>query len=237
MILHIYHCNTAIISDHRTASGRNRPLGTGRHPVRRGAADVRLVPPTNAFDDSTLGTLLGLFQEVPLDDTERAIAINWGYLERKLELSRAEVEALVAEAAERGLLRGMDIDYDHVRWMKQSADKGLLVIMACVEKRDLTRRPREYLGGVVEAVEEIVAGVVNEAQHQFLRRIVIVPNGHLDPRGDNRMPWTSVLAVLEAIPPVLSRRGFDVSLNSYGHAKMIELAINAHPLGYVLRTV
>lgn len=237
MILHIYHCNTATISDHRTASGRNRPPGTGRHPLQRGAADVKLLPPIGAFDDPVMGEMLGLFQSVPLDGEERAISINWTYLERQLGRSRVELDRLLRRAAARGLLQSMGIQYDHVKWMRQSADKGVLLIMACVEKRDLTRPPREYLEGVANAVDEIATGVVNRERHQFLRNVVVVPNGHLDPRGDNKMPWTSVLAVLEGIPPVLEARGFHVHLNSYGHAKVIELAINAHPLGYVLRTV
>lgn len=237
MILHIYHCNRAEIIDHRTASGQNRPPGTGRYPLERGAVDVRLIPPVTAFDDPVMGEILGLFQNVPLDGEEHAISINWSYLERQLGMSRLEVERLLRRASARGLLQRMEIDYDHVKWMRQSADKGVLLIMACVERRDLVRPPREYLDGVVNVVDEIASGVVNRERGQFLREVVVVPNGHLDPRSDNKMPWTSVLAILEAIPPVLEAGGFHAHLNSFGHAKILELAINAHPLGYVLRTV
>jgi hypothetical protein len=196
-----------------------------------------LIPPVTAFDDPVMGEILGLFQNVPLDGEEHAISINWSYLERQLGMSRLEVERLLRRASARGLLQRMEIDYDHVKWMRQSADKGVLLIMACVERRDLVRPPREYLDGVVNVVDEIASGVVNRERGQFLREVVVVPNGHLDPRSDNKMPWTSVLAILEAIPPVLEAGGFHAHLNSFGHAKILELAINAHPLGYVLRTV
>jgi hypothetical protein len=243
LILHVYHCALAILRDYRTSGGRNRPTGTGKWPPRPNQADIRFLPPTNGFDDRGLGQLLELFQRIDLDDPEldSPIWINWAYLERKLGLARPEVDALIAKARALGLMERLTIDYDHERWMKHSRDKGCLVVMTGVEESDLARPIDEITAAYCATVDELVQeppprGLVGPGQ--YLRNVYVVPNGHLNPRsGPGLEEWKEALALLQALPAGLGERGYDVTLNSYGYEKLIQLAINAHKRGYCLRVI
>jgi DNA-binding Lrp family transcriptional regulator len=236
MILHVYHCNLAVIRDYKSAPGKNRPTGTGRFPPRPGGADVEYLPPTRTLASESLGQLLRLFQDVKLGNlVESPFRMNWQYLEESLGLSRQEIRDKLREVEQLGLLRSLTINYDHDRWMKHSREKGCLVAMTCVEESDLRRDGKECVTAYCDAIDTIKGAIVGKKQS--LRHIFVVPNGHLAARSGSGLPWADVLEVLQRLPPELNQRGYKAKLNSYGYTKVISLAINAHKLGYVLRVV
>jgi sugar phosphate isomerase/epimerase len=155
-------------------------------------------------------------------------------LEERLGVARSEIRGLLQQADRRSLLRRLTIAYDYEQWLKQSSEKGCLVIMTCVEHTDLTRDPAEVADAYGETVDAIKRSVLNGQQR--LDRVIVVPNGHLAPR-TAPVPWEQALALLREIPPALEKRGYEPTLNSYGFSKIIRLAIHAHKLGYVLRVV
>lgn len=236
MILHVYHCSLAVITDYTSAPGRNRPEGTGRFPERPGEADVAYLPPVDGFDDPSLGRLLRVFRQIDLADLDNApVRLNWDVLEGTLGLNRAQVRELLTKADEQGLLQRLTIDYDHRQWLRHSREKGCLVVMTCVEETDLKRHISEYVREYCDTIDEIRNGILNE--DQTLRHVFVVPNGHLAPRAGAGLPWQDALRVLDELPAGLRQRGYEAQLNSYGYTKIIRLAINAHKLGYVLRVV
>ena len=231
-----------MLRDYKTSGGKNRPSGTGKWPEKAGEADIQFLPPTEAFKDPDLGKLLSIFQEINLDESEweTPVLVNWKYLERSLRLPRQKVEALMHEARKLGLMRQLTIDYDHERWLRHSRVKGCLVIMTCVEQTDLERDIDEIATKYCDTVdrltkEKVPRGLLSDGQE--LRRVFVVPNGHLDARSGPGLDWKEALSVLQELPPALTKRGYDVTLNSYGYEKLIRLAINAHKLGYTLRVV
>lgn len=235
MILHIYHCNLAIIRDYRESQGQNRPEGTGKIPSRPGKADVRFLPRTDTFRDPVLGKLLRMFQSIDLTDGPDApVRINWKYLEAAFGCSRADISRILETAEGLGLLRTLTIEYDHEQWMKHSREKGCLVVMAGVEKSDLARKLDELHSRFCDTIDAVKRDVTNGGQ--TLRHVFVVPNGHLAPRA-KPVDWQEAHALLETLPPALARRKYKASLNSYGYPKLIQLAINAHKLGYVLRVI
>ncbi len=234
MILHIYHCNLAIISDYKVSQGRNRPSGTGRFPEAAGEADVQFTPLTNTFGDRDLGELLRMFQSIDLADLSASpVRMNWKYIEDRLGCERSEIYGLLQKADRLGLLRSLTIEYDHEKWMQSSSEKGCLVVMACVERRDLARELSECASAVCEAVNAVKRDV---APKQVMRQVFVIPNGHLAPRA-KPLPWKRALEILQAVPPALKAQGYEATLGSYGYPKLIQLAINAHKLGYVGRVV
>ena len=236
MIVHLYHCSLAVISDYLGAPGRNRPAGTGRSPAWPRRSDIRYLPPTTDFGDTSLEHALRLFQAIDLADLENSpVRLNWKYLERELGLSRTEIRGVLRRADARGLLSRLTIDYDYERWLRHSRDKGCVVAMTCVEEADLVRDGTERARAFCRAVTEMVDSIINSKQ--VLRHVFVVPNGHLAPRSGAGLPWEEALAVLETLPPALEREGFDAKLNSYGYTKIMSLAIHAHKLGYLLRVV
>lgn len=242
MILHIYHCTQAELRDYRSSGGRNRPAGTGKWPEKAGEADIRFTPPTEGFEDSNLGKLLALFQEVEIDESEweSPVLINWKFLEKKLELQRDQVASLMHKAKRLGLMRRLTIDYDHERWLRHSRVKGCLVIMSGVEETDLRRDVSEVASAFADCVDELVQekpprGLLSDGQE--LKQVFVVPNGHLNARSGPGLDWKKALAVLKYLPPELEGRGYEVALNSYGYEKLIRLSINAHKRGYILRVI
>lgn len=236
MILHLYHCNLARFRDYKAAPGRNRPDGTGRFPERPGLANIDYLPPTTHFADPALGKLLELFQSIDLDNrADSPIRINWKFLEKALGLPREKIRELLSEASTRGLMHTLTIDYDHECWLRQSSEKGCFVIMSCVERQDLERDRKECVEAYCDAVDEVREAVLNDGH--TLRNVFVIPNGHLAPRAGNGLPWREALSVLMDIPPALEKRGYEAALNSYGYTKLIDLGINAHKIGYVLRVV
>jgi hypothetical protein len=175
-----------------------------------------------------------MFQSIDLADlSDSPIRMNWKYIEEKLGCERAEVYRLLQEADRLGLLRELTIRYDHEKWLQNSQVKGCLVVMACVERRDFARTPEEGAQAVCDVVEEVRKGI---APSHPLRKIFVIPNGHLAPRA-RPLPWRRALEMLEAVPREFESRGYEASLGSYGYPKLIQLAINAHKLGYVGRVV
>src|ERR1700722_10032021 len=220
VILHIYRCNLAIISDYKVSQGRNRPNGTGRFPAVAGEADVQFMPVTDGFGDHDLGELLRMFQSVDLADLSASpVRMNWKYIEARLGCERSEIYRLLQEADKMGLLRSLTIEYDHEKWMQNSSEKGCLVVMACVERRDLARELDECAEAVCEAVEAVKRDV---APRHVMRQVFVIPNGHLAPSA-KPLPWKRALEVLQAVPPALAARGFDASLGAYGYPKLIQL--------------
>jgi DNA-binding Lrp family transcriptional regulator len=236
MILHVYHCNMAVIHDYKSAPGKNRPPGTGRYPQRPGGANVDYLPPTQSFGSDSLGKLLQCFQDIKIGElAESPFRMNWQYLEESLGLSRQEIRDKLREAERMGLLRSLTINYDHEKWMQYSREKGCLVAMTCVEESDLRRDANECVEAYCDAIDAIKGAVIGKKQS--LKYIYVVPNGHLAARSGTGLPWEEVLEVLQRLPPALNKRGYKAKLNSYGYTKVINLAINAHKLGYVLRVV
>jgi hypothetical protein len=242
LILHVYHCTLAVLRDYKTSGGRNRPAGTGKWPEKPGMADVRYFPPTEGFRNPDLGALLSLFQEIDLDEpeSESPIWVNWDYLERSLGLQREKISTLMHEARELGLMQRLTIDYDHERWLRHSRTKGCLVVMTCVEESDLKRNAGEMATAYCDVIDKLVKekaprGLLGEGQE--LRNVFVVPNGHLDARSGPGLDWCQTLSILQELPRALTDRGYEAALNSYGYEKLIQLAINAHKLGYTLRVV
>ncbi len=235
MILHIYHCNLAVIRDYHGSQGRNRPDGTGRFPERPGEADVEFLPPTNAFGDPQIGELLEMFRRIDLADLGNSpLKWDWKYIENTLGCTRQDVHKLLEEADSKGLLRGLTIDYDHEQWMRHSREKGCLVVMTGIEQNDLSRDPDERVRAYCDAIDEVKRDVTGSGH--VLRHVFVVPNGHLAPRA-KPVDWEKALAVLKTFPPALKRRRYKAQLNSYGYPKLIELAMSAHKRGYLLRAV
>lgn len=236
MIFHLYHCNLATFRDYKAAPGRNRPDGTGRFPDKPNLADLDYQPPTDQFGDTVLGQLLDMFQSIDLSNQAHSpVKFNWSYLEDRLGLRRKEVRDLLRKASRLGLLRQLTIDYDHESWLGHSKEKGCFVVMTCVEESDLDRSVSECANAYCDAIDDIRGAVLNDDQD--LKYVFVVPNGHLAPRAGDGLPWEKALAVLRALPDELNKRGYHASLNSYGYTKLINLSINAHKIGYVLRVV
>jgi len=242
VIVHIYHCTLAELRDYKSSGGRNRPDGTGKWPRRAGEADVDFRPPVDGFRDPELGRFLALFQEIFLDEPEwlSPVLINWDYLEETLGHSRERLAELMHEAQELGLMRRLTIDYDHERWLRHSRTKGCLVVMSCVEESDLRRSRDDVAAGFCDAIDELVKeppprGILSEGQE--LKKVFVVPNGHLNARSGAGLDWERALPVLQALPNCLEERGYEAALSSYGYEKLIKLAINAHKRGYTLRVV
>ena len=234
MILHIYHCNMVIARDKRKATGRNRPSEIARVPRSPGERDIVYEPPRSGFDDD-LGELLDQFRHVDLAQEDGPLAVNWAFLQRQLGADRESVKARVARARALGLLPGMAIDYDHEAWMAASRNKGCLLVMMCVEDRDLRRERRELLDAFGGVVMRICDGIVGGGE--WLERVYIMPNVHLGPRAELATDAGRTVALMEAAAGELRARDLSCELNSFGYSKMLQLAINAHPMGYVLRVI
>jgi hypothetical protein len=235
VILHIYHCNLAIIRDYRKSQGRNRPDGTGRYPITPGEADVEYLPSTKNFGDPQMAKLLDMFQKIDLADLAHSpLKWDWRFIENALGCTRQDVHRLLANADRMGLLKGLTIDYDHEQWMKHSKEKGCLVVMTGIEKADLSRGADERADAFCDAIDEVKHDITGPGH--VLREIFVVPNGHLAPRAEP-VEWTEALEVLKTFPPALKRRRYRARLNSYGYPKLIELAMSAHKRGYLLRAV
>jgi hypothetical protein len=235
MILHIYHCNLAVIRDYRGSQGRNRPDGTGRFPATPGAADIEFAPITEMFGDPQISRLLQMFQHIDLTDlTNSPIKWNWKYIEGTLGCTRQDVHRLLEEVDAKGLLSALTIDYDHEQWMKHSREKGCLVVMTGIEQADLSRDPDERARAFCEAIDAVKRDVTGP--EHILRHVFVVPNGHLAPRAEP-VNWEEALEVLKTLPPALNRRRYKAKLNSYGYPKLIELAMSAHKRGYLLRAI
>ena len=239
LIVQIYHCNLAIVRDYKSAPGKNRPKGTGRFPDRPNQADIRYLPPTGGFSDRALGQLLELFEFVGIPPGgDSPVRINWPYLRDALGLTQEEARALVMKARSLGLLPGLTIAYDHERWLKQSRDKGCLAVMTYVQRSDLSREEGERASAFCDSIDELRLQIISKVRRKghALRHVFVVPNGHLAPRS-TPVPSARAIEVLQTLPPALIKRGYHARLNSYGYTKLIQLAINAHKLGYVARVV
>jgi hypothetical protein len=176
-----------------------------------------------------------MFRTIDLADlTHSPIKMNWKHIEATLGCSRKDVFQLFEEADAKGLLRALTIQYDHEQWLKHSREKGCLVVMTGIERGDLARDPKERADAFCGAIDLVKRDVVGSGQ--VLKHVFVVPNGHLAPRA-KPVPWEDALTVLKTLPPALSKRRYKAALNSFGYPKLIELAINAHKVGYVLRVV
>lgn len=254
MKLHIYHCNLAILTDRKpspTGGGKavsNKPAGIIRYPSEPGRADVHFLPVTDSFrmpwprdterpiwlDDNMLSKLLEQFKSVDIFDPEGSpVLVNWRKLEERLGLDREQLNMLLAKADQMGLLRRLTIEYDHAKWMRWSRNKGCLVIMTCVEKSDYQdgNIVERFCDEVTTIRDKIVSG------SQELTEVIIVPNVHLTTREDIGDDWEKTITLLQNAKRKLEERDFHVQLNSFGYAKNILLAINAHKLGYVFRSI
>jgi hypothetical protein len=207
-----------------------------RFPEEPGQADIEYRPPTDGFEEPWLASVLRLFAAADLISEESPVTVRWDFVERQLGRTRGEIEDTLELAKRRGLLPGMTIDYDHERWMHQSANKGCLVALTCIEKADLTRDRSEVVGCFVATIEEIRGAITNGGSKR-LERTVIMPNAHLNPRGEPVTDRDGCVLLLEELRDGLAESGIQVELNSYGYSKMMAFAINAHPLGYVLRVI
>jgi hypothetical protein len=237
MVLHLYHCNRAVIKDKPGSVGRNRPRNLVRYPPHRGLADFVYEPPTDGFATPGLGSLLALLQDVDLTAENSALQVNWGVVTQHLGLDKEAAVRLLKQASAQRLIDHVTIAVDHNQWMRESNNKGCLVVMACAEQQDTRRSDAEISQGVVAVVQDCLSRITNTAQ--WLDWICLVPNVHLAPRepapddGGAR-----ALEMLLAARELLDRRiDSRVHLASFGYSKIIELAINAHPIGYQIRVI
>jgi hypothetical protein len=235
VVLHIYHCNRVIARDKRRAVGRNRPDTIVRYPERPGGADIEFEPPADGFGSSELGALLEAFRDVPIDDDQSFVTIDYERLASRLSIPRGRVEQLVRRAGARRLLTSLTNRYDNDRWMSASTDKGCLLVMACVEQLDLSRTHDDVVGAFRTAVCEIRNGIIGASQE--LRTVFVMPNVHLGPRLELATDSSAIVSLISAASNSLKDEGFEVQMNSFGYSKNLEFSINAHPLGYVLRVV
>jgi hypothetical protein len=237
VILHLYHCNRAIIKDKPGSVGRNRPHNIQRYPSRPGQADFAYEPPTDGFATSKLGSLLSLLQNVDLAAEDSVLQVKWDVVAQRLGVEADTAKRLLGQARERRLIDHVTIAVDHNQWMKHSDNKGCLVVMACAEQQDTGRSDGEVAEGVASVVHDCLTRITNEAQ--WLDWICLVPNVHLAPR--EPVPEDGGARALEMLMAIRRRLEHDFSggvhLASFGYSKIIDLAINAHPIGYQIRVV
>lgn len=237
MILHLYHCNQAIIKDKVGSVGRNRPHNIKRFPSRPGRADFVYEPPTDGFAKPELGSLLSLLQDVDLASDESALEVKWDIVARRLGISEDAAKELLEQAQAQRLVEHVTIAMDHNQWMKHSDNKGCLVVMACAEQHDIHRSDVDIAEGVASVVDACISRITNSAQ--WLDCICLVPNVHLAPR--EPVPEDGGARALEMLVAIREKLELDfeikVHLASFGYSKIIELAINAHPIGYQIRVV
>lgn len=235
MILHIYHCNEVVSQDKQQSVGKNRPGSIKRWPGRPGGADIAHLPPVDGFEGDLLGRLLSRFMKCDLVAEDSPIAINWDALEAHLSLPRESVEELLDEARQKGLLRTLTIAVEHERWMLTSTNKGSLLVMSCVEESDLARDQADLADAFCAEVVAIKNGIIGKGD--TLSNAVVMPNVHLSPRATPPDDSNAAVELLKTMTAALSEQGFAVEMASFGYSKMLRLAINAHPLGYVLRVI
>lgn len=237
MILHLYHCNRAIIKDKPGSVGRNRPHNIQRFPTRPGQADFVYEPPTDGFKDPQLGSLLSLLQDVDVTAEDSVLEVKWDTVARRLGVDRGTAEGLLEQAIAQRLVDRLTIAVDHNQWMKHSDNKGCLVVMACAEQQDSRRDDTEIAEGVASVVRDCLTRITNSSQ--WLDWLCLVPNVHLAPR--EPVPEDGGARALEMLIATRDRLNDDFSggvhLASFGYSKIIDLAINAHPIGYQIRVV
>lgn len=235
MILHIYHCDLADITDIRKAKGKsNRPMGIINYPDKRGKADFEFKPSTDGFQDSNLGEMLKEFQSIDiLNLGDSPIEIKWEAFAKKLAMSEAELRKLMARAYEMGLLRHLTINYNFEKWLMHSNVKGCLVVMACIEKEDYEKG--ELVDTFCNEVIAIHNGVIGK--DNVLDTIVIVPNTHLVEPARLGQDWGKNIKLLEKLRQGLVANGFKAKLASFGYTKIMHLVIHGHKLGYVYRSI
>lgn len=237
MVLHLYHCNRAIIKDKPGSVGRNRPHNIQRYPSRPGLADFVYEPPTDGFATPGLGSLLALLQNVDLTAEDSVLQVKWDIVAQRLGVDRDAAMRLLEQAHAQRLVDHVTIAMDHNQWMKHSDNKGCLVVMACAEQQDIRRSDSEIAEGVVSTVRDCLSRITNAAQ--WIDWICLVPNVHLAPR--EPAPEDGGARALEMLVATRNRLDHDISsgvhLASFGYSKIIDLAINAHPIGYQIRVV
>ncbi len=238
MILQIYHCNLAIFKDRRESGVKNRPHPIARVPASPGEADIEYLPPTDGFDDPRLGALLDQFRDVCIDGSRRGpVRIDWAHLREALGLETDEIRSLLQMAHQGGLISGLTLNYNHRPWMRLSHDKGCLVVMICVEESDYARTSTEVARSAIKAIGSIRSAVIGKKHgRDRLNHIFLVPNVHLGVRVVVGRDTDRNIAILRGIERGL-QRNWTVKTNSYGYTKIVELAINAHVIGFVSRTV
>jgi DNA-binding Lrp family transcriptional regulator len=237
VIVHLYHCNRAVIVDKPGSVGRNRPANLRRFPPRPGLADFVYEAPTDGFEPPALGDFLALLKSVDPRADNAVLKVDWGEASSQLGISETAARKLLDEVYARHLIRGLTVDVDHNRWMKVSDNKGCLVVMACVEATDRARDVDEITGGLTRVVEDCVVRITNDSQ--WIDAACLVPNVHLAPRepapddgGEHAL--STLLSTRAALESYFD---FDIHLASFGYSKIIDLAINAHPVGFQIRAV
>jgi hypothetical protein len=246
---YIYHCSQVHITDRAKSHGRGysdrpkqlRPIT--RYPEQSNKADIH-------FDlrlDETLSdlvSLIGHFQSINIPtpatakkavDTPIQIKVDWSKLARKLGVSMDRLTALMNEAKNLGLLKGLTIECDFERWMRVSREKGCLLVMAFVEESDYTRT-MEVTEGTCDEVLTI-RDKLTKSGYDVIKQAYIVPNAQLGDGDKAGSDMTRNMAILESVKNRLADRGLSVQINSFGYAKTLRLVINAHKLGYVFRRV
>jgi hypothetical protein len=239
MILQIYHCNLAVFEDRRESGVKNRPHPITRVPEYPGGADIRYLPPTDGFDDKGIGQLLDQFQDISIDGSKRsAVQIDWDHLSEVLQLETDQVRELIQLAHERGLITGLTLHYNHRPWMRLSHNKGCLVVMICVEESDYVRSTGEVARSAIQAISNIRAALIGKKEKiDWLNHVFLVPNVHLGVPVVVGRDTDRNIKILNGIEAGLQRRKWIVGTNSYGYTKIVEMAINAHVIGFVSRTV
>jgi len=235
MKLHIYHCSLASISDRKYSKGRsNRPARILRNPAKAGEQNVDFEPALDGFGNRKIKEFLKEFQSVDIFHLSNSpIQIEWDYVQKKLKMSKDEFEQLRRELYQKGIFRGLTIDYNYDKWMRHSKNKGCLVVMSCVEKHDyendcLAER-------FCEEVLKIRNSIISE--NQILDTVVIVPNAHFTEPEQLGQQWDKNIEILETCRSVLREKVMKVKLTSFGYGKNFHLFIHGHKLGYVFRSI
>jgi len=239
MILQIYHCNLAVFEDRRESGVRNRPRPISRVPDHPGGADIRYLPPIDGFDDKGIGQLLDQFRDISIDGSKRGpVQIDWDYLSEALQLAPDQIRELIQLAHERGLITGLTLRYNHRPWMRLSHNKGCLVVMICVEESDYVRSTGQVARSAIQAINGIRTALVGKKrQADWLNHVFLVPNVHIGVRAVVGGDTDKNIKILSEIESGLRRSRCIVGTNSYGYTKIVEMAINAHVIGFVSRTV
>lgn len=239
MILQIYHCNLAVFEDRRESGVKNRPHPITRVPEHPGEADIKYLPPIDGFDDKGIGQLLDQFRDISIDGSKRGpVQIDWDYLSEVLQLETGQIRELIRLAHERGLIRGLTLHYNHRPWMRLSHNKGCLVVMICVEESDYVRSTAEVARSAVQAISSIRTALIGKKRRlDWLNHVFLVPNVHLGVRVVVGRDTDRNIKILKGIESGLQRSRWTVRTNSYGYTKIVEMAINAHVIGFVSRTV
>jgi hypothetical protein len=256
MILQIYHCNLVLIQDKRGAGsskGKSKQVESMKPYISKlGENDFSFYPSTEDFisvshamssnrkitsieSEDDMGRLIEKFRNIDLA-SEDFINIDWEKLAVNLNISLDRVLKLRDRAYSRGLLRNLTIEYDLQKWLHHSRNKGVIVVMTCIEACDYDNP--EIGSSFVEELTFLRDNMINTNHGDFLNIVIIVPNVHLAEESNLGCDHEKNLDILTECRDNLQEVGYCASINSYGRAKTLILGIVGHQAGgFIRRTI